>query len=47
MIELALAGLAGFAIGVAAMAGYGYSVALLTLIEEERRSALKRSTEPR
>lgn len=37
MTELALAALVGFAVGVAAMAGYGYSVAFLTLIEEEKR----------
>lgn len=36
MITLALAGLAGFAVGVAAMAGYGYAVAFLTLVEEEK-----------
>jgi hypothetical protein len=37
MMELALAGLVGFVIGVAMMVGYGYSVAFLTLIEEEKR----------
>lgn len=46
MITIALAGLVGFAIGVAAMAGYGYSVAFLTLVQEEKRAMPPSSTEP-
>jgi hypothetical protein len=39
MIGLAFAGLVGFVVGVAAMVGYGYSVAFLTLVQEEKRAA--------
>jgi hypothetical protein len=34
-----LAGLVGFVVGVAVMSGYGYAVAFLTLVQEERRAA--------
>jgi hypothetical protein len=37
MTAMALVGLGGFAVGVAVMAGYGYAVAFLTLVQEEKR----------
>lgn len=46
MIYYALTALSGFFLGVAVMAGYGYAVAFLTLVKEERQASPAGGSEP-